>query len=206
MLGIHFWWQCPNLLRAPSPPALSWDGSAGSTSHGTYQHSNAVTAGVGTPCHAGKISNVVNSTPRSDPASPAPWAPLLIHPLDAAPFPGSPSPAPTLLVPWPALRRIFLACFSLTATSCALMALLMLTVCKREVMEGGEMGRVEAPSRSPPRSLRPSGSASTCQWLGPIQVPSPCLCQLDADLSRMPFWDAAGIHQVQLLPGLIYSG
>lgn len=66
----------------------------------------------------------------------------------------------------------------------------------------GEMGKAEAPSWSPPCSLRPSGSAV----LGPIQVPSPCLCQLDADLSWMPFWDAAGIHQVQLLPGLIYSG
>lgn len=61
MLGIHFWWQCPSLLWALSPPAFSWDGSAGSTSLGTYQHSKAVTAVAGIPCHAGKISNVVNS-------------------------------------------------------------------------------------------------------------------------------------------------
>lgn len=34
MLGIHFWWQCPSLLWAPSPPAFSWDGSARSTKPG----------------------------------------------------------------------------------------------------------------------------------------------------------------------------
>lgn len=49
----------------------------------------------------------------------------------------APAPLPCSLVPQPTLGRIFLACFSLTATSCALIALLMLTVYKREVVEGG---------------------------------------------------------------------
>lgn len=80
------------------------------------------------------------------------------------------------------------------------MALLMLTVCKREV-RGGEMGRAPAP----PHPQGPPSSAGTCRWLGPIQVPSPCLCQLDATRCRMPFWDGVGIRVIQLLPGFIYS-
>lgn len=158
MLGIHFWWQCPNLLWAPSPPALFWDESAGSTSLGIHQHSKAMTAAAGTCAMLEKYPIV--------PAFPASWAPLLTHPLDVAPFPGSPSP-----VPWPTLRRIFLACFSLTATSCALMALLMLTVCKREVIEGVRWEGLKLPY-----TLRPSGSAMAGSHSGPqsLLVPAGC--------------------------------
>lgn len=63
--------------------------------------------------------------------------------------------------------------------------------------------RLPPPSLPSPADAPPA--ASTCRWLGPIQVSGPCSCQLDAARCRMPFWDVVGIHQVQLLPGLIYS-
>lgn len=46
-----------------------------------------------------------------------------------------------------------------------------------------------------------------CSGWVPARSPIPaCARWMDADLSQMPFWDVVGIHQFQLLPGLIYSG
>lgn len=41
----------------------------------------------------------------------------------------------------------------------------------------------DPPTLVPPHPLGPLSSPGTCGWLGPIQVPGPCSCQLDAALA-----------------------
>lgn len=153
--------------------------------------------------------------PSGCPQHPSSWLAALVRPRQLLSprtastlplFRAAPALLPRSFVLQPASGRIFLACFSLTATSCALMALLMLTVCKREAGGGGEHVRWEGlgPPRPPetPRLCRHLSVAGSHPGPWPWLVPAGCCPLPDAFLGcgwHPPGSAAARIHLLGII-------
>lgn len=165
--------QAENLPQGSLSPAFPRDGSTGSTRLGTYPQAKAALAGAATLCRAEHPpSHPPSSHPQHPSSQPAALAPLPMCQLASAPFPGSPSPAPTLACPTASFGKDISGVLLLDSHFLRINGLIDADSLQKR--SGGVRGvrweRFRLLSGAP-HPLRPPGSAGTCRCLGPIQVP-----------------------------------